>query len=102
MTVERFGISARSFDMIVGLFGLYEQIEQALIFGSRSMGNPKNGSDIDIALVGDDIPLMDIQGKLGEVLPIPYHIDLVDYKKIKEPSLRKHIDQYGKILYKKK
>ena len=31
----------------------YDEIEKAVIFGSRAMGNYKKGSDVDIAIDGD-------------------------------------------------
>ena len=33
----------------------YDEIEKAVIFGSRAMGNYKKGSDVDIAIIGKDV-----------------------------------------------
>lgn len=33
----------------------FEEIDRALIFGSRAMGNHKKGSDVDIAVSGESV-----------------------------------------------
>jgi predicted nucleotidyltransferase len=33
----------------------FPEVHQAIIFGSRALGNYKNGSDVDIALKGKNI-----------------------------------------------
>ncbi len=97
----KFGLS----DIIVASFEqVFEnnsKIDKAYIFGSRAKGNYKDGSDIDIAIKGDDLTFKDIlhcTGKLEE-LNIPYKIDLLDYDKIKEPALKDHIDRVGIEFY---
>lgn len=50
-----FGLFERDVDLIVKALRNFEEIERALIFGSRVIGNYKKGSDIDIAIIGDKI-----------------------------------------------
>jgi len=45
-----FGISNKSMSIIINILRQKKEIEKASIFGSRSMGNYKNGSDIDLAI----------------------------------------------------
>ena len=33
----------------------FEEIEKAVVFGSRAMGNYKKGSDVDIAIFGERV-----------------------------------------------
>ncbi|WP_218838265.1 nucleotidyltransferase domain-containing protein [Bacillus sp. FJAT-45350] len=50
-------------------------VEQALVFGSRAMGNYKKGSDVDLAIVGDNISqkvLFELNDLLKEEYPLPY------------------------------
>ena len=46
-------------------------IDEKLVFGSRAMGNEKTGSDIDLALVGEDIQYEDVLN-ISSLLNGPY------------------------------
>ena len=66
--------------------------------------NYKKGSDIDLALIGKNITndiLYDVSDYLNEVYPIPYFFDIVHYDNISNVNLKKHIDDYGKVIYTK-
>lgn len=99
-----FGISDNSFQIILDCLKKEDEIERAVIFGSRAMGNFKMGSDIDIAVFGEKITfeiLSRLHGKLNESLPIPYFIDIVNYNTIEMESLKHHIQSEGKEILKK-
>ncbi|HET8861530.1 nucleotidyltransferase domain-containing protein [Marivirga sp.] len=55
--MENSGLTTEEIFNIRSVFSNYPQIEKALIYGSRAMGNYKPASDIDISLIGDDIDL---------------------------------------------
>lgn len=58
-----FGLSNEVIIDICEVFKKHSNIQKVLIFGSRAKGNYSEGSDIDLAAVGDDISfnqLMDI------------------------------------------
>lgn len=98
----RFGISPRSMDLIVIALKKWQEIEQAAIFGSRGMGNYKDGSDVDIVIYGKNITadvLNDLSVELNEKQPLPYNFDLVHYETIRHKELKKHIDRFAKIFY---
>lgn len=48
-----FGLQQKHIDAINACFAQYPQIEQVILYGSRAKGNYKNGSDIDLTIVGD-------------------------------------------------
>ncbi|MDD4569421.1 MAG: nucleotidyltransferase domain-containing protein [Tepidanaerobacteraceae bacterium] len=99
-----FGISAKSMEMIINALGEKKEIEKASIFGSRSMGNYKNGSDIDIAIYGANITaemLNEITVELNEKLPLPYYFDIVHYESLKHSGLKEHIDKFSRMFYKR-
>ncbi|MEW5845474.1 MAG: nucleotidyltransferase domain-containing protein [Bacteroidota bacterium] len=53
--METFGISEKSYLLIIDVLKSYPEVEAAIIFGSRAKGNYKNGSDIDLALIGESL-----------------------------------------------
>ena len=96
-----FGLSDKVVEKIQNVFAENSRIDKAIIFGSRAKGNYKEGSDIDIAIKGQDLVFDDtlsILRKLDE-LELPYEIDLINYHTIKEPELKDHIDRVGIELY---
>ena len=52
---ESFGISERSLEVVVKAISRFPDVEGALVFGSRAMGNYRPGSDIDLALMGSAV-----------------------------------------------
>ena len=68
-----------------------------ILFGSRAKGNFREGSDIDIALKGEETThdQRDEILRKYDALFIPWKLDLVVYRSIKEPNLREHIDRVG-------
>ncbi|HED36884.1 MAG TPA: nucleotidyltransferase domain-containing protein [Ignavibacteria bacterium] len=100
-----FGITDRSFELIRDSLAKFTEIDKAIIFGSRAIGNEKSGSDIDIAVFGkeltDDI-LRTIKILLNEKKTIPYFVDIIDYNSIENSKLKEHINNEGKIFWIKK
>lgn len=97
-----FGLLERDIEHIVEVCSLFPDVEKALLFGSRAMGNYKQTSDIDIALVGENLTTSDknkIVFELEEERPIPYFFDIISYHTISNSKLKAHIDEHGKVLY---
>ena len=69
------------------------------------MGNYKNGSDVDIAIFGENISnkvIFKLNDYLNEVYPLPYFFDIIQYDKISNENLINHIDREGKVIYTRK
>ena len=86
-------------------FGLSDtviyELCNVLIFGSRSKGNYRSGSDIDLAVIGKDLDynmLLDIRCEI-EDLELLYSVDLIDYNKKKGTPIAEHIDRVGQVFY---
>lgn len=97
-----FGITSKSYELIINAISEIKEIEKAGIYGSRAIGNFKQGSDIDIALFGKLITqeiVLKLKVKLEHDLPIPYFFDLTHYETISNIKLKNHIDTFGKIIY---
>lgn len=97
----RFGISETVIKELQDIFRRHANIRKVLIFGSRAKGNYRSGSDIDLALVGDEIDynqLLDIRCEI-EDLGLLYSVDLLDYSKKAGTPLGDHIDRVGQVFY---
>ena len=66
-----------------------------------SSRSAKNGSDIDIVLVGDRVNLSVISrvSWILDDLYLPYTFDIAAYKQIHNEELLEHINRVGKRLY---
>lgn len=101
----KFGLPPKAIPIIQGVFKNFPQIEEVILFGSRAMGNFKEGSDVDFALKGRDIDLSlmgKIKGRLEEETSLPYFFDVVDFKSIVSPDLLDHIRDHGQVFFTKK
>ena len=100
-----FGIYAKSYDLLIAAIQDFPEIEKAVIFGSRALGNYKKGSDVDLAIFGEAInhrTTVRLSAKLNEELPIPYFFDVVNFNTIDNVNLKEHILEKGKIIFEKK
>lgn len=97
-----FGLKDFDIKYIIQKISEFKQIKKAVIFGSRAKGNYKAGSDIDIAIIGDDVDF-NVISKLHSLLenqgPMPYLFDIIDYTHLDNEALKDHIDRVGKIIY---
>jgi len=95
------GLSIETVAAIHGVFVRFPEIQSAVLYGSRAKGNFKQGSDIDLSLMGDKLTnthLADITDQLDDLL-LPYTIDLSIFATLDHPDLREHIQRVGKVFY---
>ena len=97
----RFGLSDTVIKELQDVFRRHANIKKVLIFGSRSKGNYRAGSDIDLAVIGNDIDYNQLLSILCEIddLELLYSVDLLDYQKKKGTSIGVHIDRVGQVFY---
>jgi len=96
-----FGLDEKTIERIREVFSRYPQVESAILYGSRAMGNYRPGSDIDLALTGDGLDLsllQKIEWELDELL-LPYRIDLSLLGNIENSQLLEHVRRVGRPLY---
>ena len=99
---NNFGLLDNDFQEIKLVLKKYPQVKQAILFGSRAKGNYKTGSDIDIALKGNELDFKTINSislELNEETKMPYKFDIIDFMSIKEPLLIEHIERVGIVIY---
>ncbi len=71
---------------------LSKQPIQAYLFGSRAKNTARRNSDIDIALLSNNIDISLITSQLREAFEesdIPYHVDIVDLNAVDEEMKQK-------------
>ncbi len=90
---------------IHAILARYPQVKQAILYGSRAKGHYKNGSDIDLTLLGgDDLTrevLYRIMDEIDELL-LPYTFDLSILREIDDPDVIEHIQREGVVFYEQK
>ncbi len=99
------GLRQSDIDYIIKVISEFSEIEKAIVFGSRAKGNFKPGSDVDIAIYGDNITfdtLSALHSRLEEQGPLPYFFDVVDYTHLNHKELKKHIDRAGKVIFQRR
>ena len=97
----KFGLSDTVIKELQDVFRRHANIEKVLIFGSRTKGNYRAGSDIDLAVIGKDIDYNLLLSILCEIddLDLLYTVDLLDYQKKKGTPIGDHIDRVGQVFY---
>ena len=101
---QYYGISPKSFSLLIDAMANQPEIDSAILFGSRAKGTFRKGSDIDIAIKGKACTpqiALDLSANLNEHLPIPYYFDIVHYESLQHKSLVEHIDRVGVTIYEK-
>jgi len=98
----KFGLQETTIEKICSVLASYPQIEKVLLYGSRAKGNYKNGSDIDLTLVGgQDLTMKVLFRIMDEIddLLLPYTFDLSIFNHISDPEVIEHIQRVGVLLY---
>ncbi len=96
----RFGLSLSSIVKMSEVFRRWPQVERVVIYGSRAKGTFRDGSDIDLTIVGS-LSLQEcfaIETELDDLLLIQ-KIDLSLLSSIENRSLLDHIERVGKTFY---
>lgn len=85
---------------ICRVFQQFPQVNKVIIYGSRSRGNYRSTSDIDMTIEGtiDFTDFLKLAGQLDELM-LPWKIDLSILEQIDNPALVEDITRTGKILF---
>jgi predicted nucleotidyltransferase len=99
--VNEFGLSDKTLETVRAILATCPELDKALVYGSRAMGNYRTGSDIDITLIGASLT-MDMLFQLARQFDesnLPYMVDLSIMASINNPNLLDHIERIGQVLY---
>lgn len=96
-----YGLSTATIAAIKHVLSKHPEVERAILYGSRAMGNHREGSDIDLSLQGTAIDLsllQKIEHELDE-LDLPYKMDVSVYAMLTNPEFIDHINRVGVEFY---
>ncbi len=99
------GLTEKDIRWIIQAVEQQPEIERLVLFGSRAKGCHRKGSDVDLAIKGEEVSydsVTRLSEQLNEEIPLPYMFDVLDYGTLAEPALKSHIDRVGIVLYLKK
>ena len=101
-SIDKYGLSERDIETIRGILMKYPEVLTVNIFGSRALGNYKQGSDVDLAILNEGVDHQTIARIKGdfEESSLPYRVDIVSYLGLDNAKLKDHIDRVGALLYK--
>jgi len=100
----KFGFSDKQLKEIKNIFASYEEIEEAILFGSRAIDTFKEASDVDIAIKGKKVNSLltaKLKDHFAEETYLPFCFDIVAFNTISSEELKKHINTKGKVIYRK-
>jgi predicted nucleotidyltransferase len=97
-----YGLPRTAVQKIKAQLAQHKNISQAILYGSRAKGCAKTGSDIDLALVGDEHldfdTLCQIKSELDDLM-LPWQVDVAILRDIEDAEVRAHIQRVGQVFY---
>jgi len=99
----KYGLSDKTIGQIQVVLSSFQEVDKAVLYGSRAKGNFKDGSDIDLTLYGSALSLKTlhkVENDLDDLL-LPYKIDLSIFEQIADPEVIDHVQRVGVVFYEK-
>ncbi len=98
---ETLGLKERELKEILNILASFDNVERAIVYGSRAKGNYKPFSDIDLTLCGDGLTQTDVLriADRFEDSNLPYLFDISDFSKLTNPDLIDHIERRGITIF---
>ena len=95
------GIPEVDSQQILELIHTHPHVEKVVLYGSRSLGRHRAGSDIDLCLESPSMKLgelLELGAQLDDLL-LPWQIDLQLLHLIAHEGLIAHIERAGQLLW---
>jgi predicted nucleotidyltransferase len=95
------GLAGATISQINGVLEGFPEVTRAILFGSRAKGTHTRGSDIDLALVGDNLDWRSA-GRIDSALddlPLPYRFSLIVFGERTDPEVAAHIRRVGILFF---
>ncbi len=98
----KYGLKDEQLALIISFIRKYQEVEQAVLFGSRALGTYKNSSDVDIALFGEQATASlaaKLKFDIEEDTYLPFFFDFIAWPTITNEALKQHIETRGITLF---
>ncbi len=97
------GLKDKHREVILSILRANEKVERVVLFGSRATATHTVSSDIDLALFGKQLTLADIARLAREIekTSVPQKVDLLWTETVKNPALRREMEQHGVEWYRR-
>lgn len=99
-----FGLTKKQSALLKNIFQQFLSQGQVLIYGSRAKGNFHERSDVDLVIKKTNSQNKYFLEKIKTAIEesnFPYLCDIQYFEEMKNPDLKKHIQNVGKIFYEK-
>lgn len=99
--MNKYGFKDTEWEIIQQILKDAENVEKAVLFGSRAMNTFKPMSDVDIVVYGDKLKHSDIVRleTAFEDSNLPQMFDVVRFDSIKSEELLKHVEKCGVVVF---
>jgi predicted nucleotidyltransferase len=91
------GLGEKTIAQVASVLARFSEVRKAVLFGSRAKGTHKRGSDIDLALIGDQLDWRTV-GRIDSALddlPVPYRFSLIRFSEATDPEVADHVQRVG-------
>jgi predicted nucleotidyltransferase len=95
------GLDNSDLENIKAILASIPEVEKAIVYGSRAKGGYREGSDVDLCLVGQqlNLSLLNTISQKIDSLNLPYIFDISAYHQLSNPELIDHINRVGIIIF---
>jgi uncharacterized protein len=95
--MSKHGLNEKTVAQIAEVLARFQNVEKAVLFGSRAKGTHKPGSDIDLALSGQSLDWR-VLGRIDDALDdllLPYCFSVIIFDERTDPAVAAHIRRVG-------
>jgi predicted nucleotidyltransferase len=97
----QYGLIERDIQTLFAIFEKFQEVETVYLYGSRAKGTHKFGSDIDLALMNENISEKTVRTIKTEIeeSSLPYFVDITHFTTLNHKELAEHIQRVGVPFY---
>ena len=94
-------LTQRDRETLFEIFKKFEEVKTVYLYGSRAKGTHKFGSDIDLAIMNEDVSEKTIRIIKAEIedSSLPYFVDITNFPTLNHKGLAEHIQNVGIPFY---
>lgn len=93
------GLPSQASQRLLQVLAAEPAVRQVWLYGSRAMGRQRQGSDIDLTLVGEELSGDTLLGLMQTIddLMLPWSVDLSLHARL-DAEVRNHVERIGRLL----